>query len=177
MPQCRDAKSCEIRDSCPYAKIFEPTHGTSEQTSSPSGLADWPRPFVFRARHLDGLAIAPGQPFHFDLHVFSLDPEILAYFILTFAALAREGLGPGRGKAELKRVTRLLPEQVIYEQSTQMISSAIAPVSLDLTPIVDAQNRIRVDFVSPTELKHEHRIATAPNSRPSSAVSATASRH
>src|SRR5271169_4000092 len=50
VPHCTNAKSCEISDSCPYAKIFEPgalIGGTSDQTSSPSGLADWPRPFVF----------------------------------------------------------------------------------------------------------------------------------
>ena len=77
----------------------------------------WPRPFVFRARHLDDRTVHPGESFCFDLHVFSLDHDMLTYFILAFAALAREGLGPRRGKAALRQVRRLsvrdTPEQVI----------------------------------------------------------------
>jgi hypothetical protein len=133
---------------------------------APSGLADWPRPFVFRARHLDGRTINAGEPFHFDLHVFTSESDVLAYFILTFAALAREGLGPRRGKAELSRVCRLsvegVPDETLYEQSAQMIIAGLQPVSLDLTPWSTVPTRIRVDFLSPTELKHEHRIATRP---------------
>jgi hypothetical protein len=174
VPDCRDAVSCEIRQSCPYAKVFEPTATSAlrpHDEPSPSGLADWPRPFVFRARHLDGCTVGVGEPFHFDLHVFTAGSDVLAYFILTFAALSREGLGPRRGKAELLRVRRLsaegLPEQTLYEQSLQMITAALEPVSLDLTPpssasSSDTPTRIRVDFLSPTELKHEHRIANRP---------------
>jgi hypothetical protein len=170
VPDCRDARSCDIRLSCPYARVFEPM-ALSAPTSdgggpSPSGLADWPRPFVFRARHLDGCTIRAGEPFHFDLHVFTAERDVLAYFILTFAALAREGLGPQRGKAELLRVRRLsasgIPEQTLYEQSVQMITAELQPISLDLTPPPDAPTRIRVDFLSPTELKHEHKLANRP---------------
>lgn len=160
IPQCEGAPDCEIRQSCPYAKVFEPGHGISEQESSPSGLADWPRPFVFRARHLDGRILAPGEAFHFDLNMFSLDPEILPYFVLTFAALAREGVGPRRGKAELKRVT--MGERVVYHQPSQLIVAGLEPVELDLAPRHAAPARIRVDFLSPVELKHERRIAAQP---------------
>src|ERR1700689_1887768 len=122
VPHCRETKTCEIRESCPHARIFEPVW----QGEGPSGLADSPRPFVFRARHLDGLTIQPGQPFHFDLNVFALDPTVLAYFVLTFAALAREGLGPRRGKADLQRVRRIamgsFPEQILFEGAAQMMA-------------------------------------------------------
>ncbi len=168
VPQCREAKTCEIRDSCPYAKIFEPTMAqrAAGEGPAPSGLSDWPRPFVFRARHLDGRIVAAGETFCFDLHVFSLDRDAIAYFILTFAALAREGLGPRRGKADLLRV-RTIPfdgaiGQSIYEQSRQTIAGDLAPASIDLCQRSDGPARIRVDFLSPTELKHEHKIAVRP---------------
>ena len=161
VPQCRDSKTCDMRDSCPYARTFEPSAQiASGQSDSPSGLADWPRPFVFRARHLDGHAIHPGGTFSFDLHVFSLDRDVIAYFILTFAALAREGLGPRRGKAELRRVST--PGQTVYDASTQMIEAAIDPMKVDLTPPATAPTRIRIEFLSPTELKHDHKIASRP---------------
>ena len=162
VPHCANARSCDMRDSCPYARIFEPV----AQGDGPSGLADWPRPFVFRARHLDGSTVAAGESFYFDLHVFSLDRDVLAYFVLTFAALAREGLGPRRGKAGLQRVCRLslndLPGQVIYEHSAQMITDSLEPVVLDLALPASAPTHIRVEFLSPTELKHEQRIANRP---------------
>jgi hypothetical protein len=43
-----------------------------------------------------------------------------------------------------------------------MISGAVEPLSLDLTPAADSSHRIRVDFLTPTELKHEHKIASRP---------------
>src|ERR1700744_5195628 len=69
VPQCPGARTCEIRSSCAYARIFEPV----ADTDGPSGLSDWPRPFVFRARHLDGATIGPGDAFHFDLNLFLLE--------------------------------------------------------------------------------------------------------
>jgi len=183
LPQCRNAKPCRLRRSCPYARIFEPSAiqktdvdaSTTKaanllveesDASSPSGLADWPRPFVFRARHLDGRRFSAGQAFYFDLHVFSLDYEALTYFILTFSALAHEGLGPNRGKAKLLRVYRLpagdLGEQTLFDHSSQMVAADLEPVSLDLAPAVCSAIRVRVRFLSPTELKHEHKIADRP---------------
>jgi len=139
-----------------YAQVFQPAgHG-------PSGLADPPRPFVFRARHLDGRTFQPGESFHFDLHVFLLDPEILSSFVRTFAALSHEGLGPRRGKAELLRVHRFAlgdsPEADLVAGATvQPVALALEPASLS-----QARQRVRVDFLSPTELKHGQRIARSP---------------
>jgi hypothetical protein len=167
---CNNARTCDIRRSCPYARIFEPaamlTNGAGDTAPSPSGLADWPRPFVFRARHLNGRRVNAGEPFHFDVHVFTPEREVLAYFILTFAALAREGLGPRRGKAELLRVRRLsaecIAEETLYEKSAQIITAGLRPVSLDLTPAQNAPAMIRVEFLSPTELKHENKMVMRP---------------
>ena len=162
VPLCQEPRTCEFRESCHYARVFEPV----AQGAGPSGLGDWPRPFVFRARHLDDRTVHPGESFCFDLHVFSLDHDVLTYFILAFAALACEGLGPRRGKAALRQVRRLsvrnIPEQVLYEQTSQMIVGSVEPVPLDLTPSITSPDRIRVEFLSPTELKHEHKIANRP---------------
>ncbi len=170
VPECRrsaDSRHCEIRHLCPYAAVFEPV----AQGPGPSGFADPPRPFVFRAGHLDGRAIRPGDPFHFDLNLFSLDPDTLAYFVLTFAALAREGLGPSRGKAELRTVRRLpvgktpaghLPGATLYSASTHTMSSLAEPVTLSLEPDPTAPPRIRVEFVTPLELKQIHRVVDRP---------------
>jgi hypothetical protein len=86
IPHCPGARACDIRESCPYARMFEP----SALTPGPSGLTDWPRPFVFRADHLDGRTIEPGACFHFDLNLFDMREPAIAYLVLTFGELARE---------------------------------------------------------------------------------------
>jgi len=145
LPECGGPAGCEQRATCAYARIFEPS-AISRDGGSPSGLSDWPRPFVFRTRHLDGQVIAAGDVFRFDLNLFYLTREAIDYFVRAFAALGREGLGPGRGRAEL-----------IFRPFDNL-----APMSLELSPRVDAPSRIRVEFLSPTELKHESEIVARP---------------
>ncbi|MFN7923695.1 MAG: CRISPR system precrRNA processing endoribonuclease RAMP protein Cas6 [Bryobacteraceae bacterium] len=137
-PACADARSCARAAECSYARVFEPR----PVGVHPSGLAELPRPFVFRATHLDGRTIAPGEPFHFDLHLFDLCQPLDRYFISAFERLATEGLGPGRGRAELRAN-----------------SSARVAVRLDA---VAPANGVRVRFVAPTELKTGSQLAPKP---------------
>jgi hypothetical protein len=117
-------------------KLFAPV-----AAGGPSGLADPPRPFVFRARHLDGRAIHPGDAFHFDLNVFTTNIEP---FVNAFGAISEQGIGPGRGRIHLDRVRRL------------------APVSLSLDARETGVSKLRVQFLTPTELKHAGQIAAEP---------------
>lgn len=162
VPACADVHTCSLRHVCAYGKIFAP----ESDGEGPSGLADLPRPFVFRARDLDGKTFQPERYFYFDLNLFSLEPGALACFVLSFAALAAEGLGPGRARAELVRVKRLavgdLPERTVYDCANGMAPGMVEPVCLDLAAPASAPGRVRVDFVSPTELKHEGRIVLRP---------------
>jgi CRISPR-associated endoribonuclease Cas6 len=163
IPSCHDAKTCDIRASCLYARVFEPQAARGE---GPSGLADWPRPFVFRAAHLDGRSISPGESFHFDVHIFDVRDPALTYFVLAFAQLAREGLGPGRGRADLTSVDQVdLNEatvaQVFDGEQFQMRELA-APNVVDLRKAPERVDRVRVRFVTPTELKAGHQLADRP---------------
>ena len=139
VPECRDPAACEIRAECPYARIFEPRAAAGE---GPSGLADWPRPFVFRAAHLDGCTVPPGADFYFDVHLFDFRDPAPAHFERAFAQLAREGLGPGRGRAEL-------------------IESPGTPYAIDLGAAAPAR-RVTVRFLTPTELKAGNEPAPRP---------------
>jgi hypothetical protein len=126
-------------DPCAYARIFEP----SAAGAGPSGLADWPRPFVFRAAHLDGQTIAPKSSFHFDVNLFQPDRSVIEYFVHAFAQLAQDGLGWGRGRATLTSVDQL-------------------PSALDLSPEPDRIAQAKVRFVTPTELKSGEQIVARP---------------
>ena len=138
VPDCMDARDCHHRESCEYALMFAP-----ETVAGPSGFADRPRPFVFRANHLDGRSVTPGETFHFNFHWFDLRRPSVKLAIRAFEVLAHEGLGPERGAADLVEVTG---------------DQAPLSVSLDLPhPRVD---RVTVRFETPTELKAEgHSVA------------------
>ncbi len=162
-PDCRDASHCDIRTSCPYARIFEPQAAHGE---GPSGLSDWPRPFVFRAAQLDGRTIHPGGQFHFDVHLFDVREPGLQYFVAAFTELARQGLGPGRVLADLNAVDRLDADVAalaqVFDGTRTLPSGLAAPDSVDLSDAPERVTRVRVRFVTPTELKSEHQIAVRP---------------
>lgn len=163
IPQCHDTKSCELRGSCAYARIFEPV---APQAEGPSGLRDWPRPFVFRAAHLDGRTIEPGRTFHFDVHLFDLKDPAVVYFVLAFAQLAREGVGPRRGRAVLARVEQLdtagRAAAQIYNGQTFLTNDLRPPITLDLADAGGQASRIHIRFLTPTELKHGQALAAKP---------------
>ena len=163
IPGCHDAKTCEVRSTCPYARIFEPRAARGE---GPSGLADWPRPFVFRAAHLDGRTVQPGERFHFDVHILDTGEPALPYFVLAFAQLARDGLGPGRGRAELTGVDRLdlsgAAAARVFDGQQVRMSEICRPNSVDLRAAAERTGRVRIRFVTPTELKSGHEVAERP---------------
>ena len=165
VPDCRGARECDIRGACPYARMFEP----AALAGGPSGLADWPRPFVFRATHLDGRTVAPGETFRFDLNLFDMRSPAIAYLVLTFAQLAHEGLGPSRGRADLRDVAQLDAggERAarIYDGETFLLREGPAPMTLDLAAGAERVERVehvRVRFVTPTELKSGQQLAEKP---------------
>ena len=124
-----------------YSRLFEPG---AQLGPAPSGLADWPRPFVLRATHLDGLTCEANGFFSFDLHLFDLHQAVLPYFQAAFAEWAASGIGPGRRRARLDCVDPL-------DLQDQISSSVTCSLALDPEPA--PIERINVRFVTPTELK------------------------
>ena len=139
----------ETADPAVYRQVFEPGKALG---SSPSGLADWPRPFIFRTAGLDGLAIPAGARFTIDMHLFDLRSPLLESFTGALGKLATAGLGPGRGRAELEGVDELDLED----------RAATAPSAIDFEPVENAVSRVHLRFLTPTELKVEGRIAERP---------------
>jgi len=138
-----------------YARLFEPG---AKLAHSPSGLADWPRPFVLRAAHLDGLTVQPGEAFYLDAHVFDLHEPALEHFRAALILLADKGLGPGRGRAELERT-----EQLDLAGGARALWDEPGPASVvALDPEPAAGPTVRVRFQTPTELKSRGNLADRP---------------
>jgi hypothetical protein len=127
-----------------YARIFEPA-GTG-----PSGLADRPRPFVFRVSHLDSQTIAAGEKFHISVNLFDALPSrdgdgALPIFTRTFESLGAAGLGRTQARAELINTVPAVP------------------ISIPLDGPASPTTHLTVEFKTPTELKRDGRVVDQPN--------------
>lgn len=129
-----------------YSRVFEP----EASLPGPSGLKNLPRPFVLRTRHLDGARIESGQKFWFGLNLFLLCDPPIQELIDTFAELGRVGLGTARSKSEFVSVEHWK-------------GSLNAPFMIPLLPPASPVHRIRVEFVTPTELKSDEGVVSRPD--------------
>lgn len=140
-----------------YARLFEPT-----APGAPSGFAKSPRPFVLRSTGVGELMVAPGGIWWFDLHLFDLrPPSLLSPLWEAVRAMAVEGVGLGRGRSEL------LDVQVLDENGEPLApirswEQLPPPLSIGLAPLQVPMRRVRVRFVTPTELKAGGRADAPP---------------
>jgi hypothetical protein len=128
-----------IVDAPEFARMFAPT----SPGAGPSGLADSPRPFVFRAAHLNGLTIPSQGGFYFDVHLFDAAGAARPFFIDSFARLAAHGFGSRRSRCEL----------LFVDQEN---------IAIDLGRSPEPAACIRLQFVTPTELKAEQQLVSRP---------------
>lgn len=151
---CPGANVCERRADCAYVRMFEPKSGVVLPAAGEALSASTrklfrpgqklPRPYVFRAASLDGQTFGPGQAFSCELSLFDASLRDLRALELMFARAAREGIGAGRGRANLARI----------EEGETM--------KLDLTPRQHETRHLRVVFETPTELKCKKKISETP---------------
>jgi hypothetical protein len=162
VPECTDTETCARRGECPYARVFAP----QPMRPGASGLRDLPRPYVFRAAHLDGCTVQPGDRFAFGLHLFHWrDPE-LACFRSAFSELARAGLGAARSPAMLERIEQVGEDGTalgaLQDGEEAALHKPLPPIEVPLGPEPTPVHRIRVLFLTPTELKTREAVACEP---------------
>jgi hypothetical protein len=140
VPGCSGAKLCPRAQGCAYARMFEPR----ATGGGPSGFEDLPRPFVLRAASLDGRRFGAGERFSLGVNVF--DPHIpaLDYFRMAFEKLIEQGLGPDRPRIEVIEAIEL------------------PCVAADLSGRREPVGKIKVTFLTPTELKSDGEILREP---------------
>jgi CRISPR-associated endoribonuclease Cas6 len=126
------------------------------RAAEPAGklLTDSPRPFVLRCTHLDGSIAEPGDVFFFDTHIFELRRPVLGCFQNVFERFAEEGIGPGRGRAELSAVQQL--------DLADNPCSGSGPSSIPLQADAVCVPSVTLRFVTPTELKAGGRVMDQP---------------
>ena len=154
----RGAFGAVLRDTVPsevYSRLFEPG---AKLGPAPSGLADWPRPFVLRVAHLDGLTIPAGKTLFLDVHVFDVHQPALVHFRAALGRLTEKGLGPGHGRARLERT-----EQLDLNDNAEPVQEAAGqPSVVSLEPEPTPVPAVTVRFRTPTELKSGGSVADRP---------------
>jgi hypothetical protein len=109
-----------------------------KQEKGPSGFADPPRPFVLRAHWLNDRTIDAGESFSFDLHLFVADGGCLAAFTTAFKSMTLDGSG------------------------VQLEAMDDRSIALSFEPDNFEARRISVEFLTPTELKHQGELVEEP---------------
>lgn len=131
---------CSIHFAAPAANsirgvlgfALDPALFSPHAASGPSGLRNPPRPFVLRASHLDGMAIAEGEEFSFGVNLFGAAVPDAGQFAAPLA-----------DRAELLETTR--------EHIRIPLLAAPEPVA-----------QITVRYLTPTELKSGGEIVERP---------------
>ncbi len=154
-PECADARTCQVRTSCPYARIFDP--GPPPGATALSSHESIPRPFVFRVPPLAPALCRPGESFPFELLLFGSAIEALPYFVSCFSQLARTGFSSGRVPTELASVAECGPDafrrEILDAAAGRLLSPELSFGMDDIRRLGPAPaDRIGVRFVSPTHL-------------------------
>jgi CRISPR-associated endoribonuclease Cas6 len=108
-----------------YARLFAP-----RREQGPSGLRNLPRPFVLRVAHLEGAHVPAGGAFEIGVNLF--DTRTAA---------------PDSMSAAMSAAVRAVVHSDLME-------ATVRPLRLSLGPYARPVQGVRVQFVTPTELKN-----------------------
>ncbi len=161
-----ECSKCLLSSVCAFAYVFAtgPVPGAGRFKS----LESVPRPFLFEPPPGEAVTYQPGQAFEFGLTLFGRGIDYLPYFIISFKELADKGLGIGRGRAHLERVSS--DGRLVFEASDNMIRptgnsldavEALARMRARLDGRLPTET-LRVRFETPTRLKHADHLTDSP---------------
>ncbi|MBO8127658.1 MAG: CRISPR system precrRNA processing endoribonuclease RAMP protein Cas6 [Peptococcaceae bacterium] len=157
-----ECKECVLKETCPYAYIFE--------TSPPEGsqvlrnLENISRPFVLEPPLETKTEYAPGEELAFGLALFGKAVRYLPYFIICFEELGRVGIGKGRKPYQLARISALDVEDTateIYNARDRIVKNIdIVIAGEKVWERAQAQylgrNEISIRLLTVTRLKHDN---------------------
>lgn len=174
---CRE--TCQLKATCPYGQIFEPSPPPG--TDRLSLNQDIPRPFVIRPPLGANPMAGNGLSLTFELILVGSAGDHLPYFLVTFRELEHQGIGIGRGRYTLGRVlalpsaaSPLVGEDrgegvAIYSSSDQLVRPSLHRLTFDdcrrlaAERFTDNGQRLTVRFLTPTHLKANGTVVTRPD--------------
>ena len=172
---CRE--TCRMKATCPYGQIFEPS--PSPDSDRLSLNQDIPRPFVFRPPNGNETTAQPGDSLSFDLMLIGKALDYFPYFLVAFRELGDRGIGLGRGRYRIARVSLLNEEGSSVADIYSGNDNVVRPSPLRITykdccrlaserftddgrRSTEDCRRITLRFLTPTLLKADGRIVERP---------------
>jgi hypothetical protein len=165
---CREA--CQMKPTCPYGQIFEPSPPPGSDRLSMN--QDIPRPFVFQPPSgLETMARA-GEVLSFDLILIGKAHDYFPYFLVTFRELGDQGIGLGRGRYRIARVSLLNEngtdvaevysghDNIVRPSPVQITYKDCCRLSAERFPA--QTRRVTIRFLTPTLLKVDGKVVTRP---------------
>jgi len=152
------ADDCRVEPICPYRWVFEtPRPAGIEQLHD---LRDIPRPFVLRLSPDERREYRAGDVLEFELTIIGRGVDYLPFFLFSFEALARMGLGAGRARARLERAEALEPWQptgVLVYHNGQVLSTPAGLPQVDSAAILAQAaalgTDLRIELEAPLRVK------------------------
>ena len=168
-PEVTSCADCLLRHNCPYSYIFEtPCPPGSEVLSANERV---PLPLVIKPPPSRQTDYRPGETLEFTVTLVGKAVNFLAYFVVAFQELGRQGLGQERGRCRLAQVEAVHPlsgsrEQIFDGERPAHIQLRSLPVDW---PAILARaaglpaDSLTLDFLTPTRIKHEgHWVSQGP---------------
>jgi hypothetical protein len=119
--------------------------------------------------------VQPGESFAFSLTLFGSGFDYLPYFVLAVPEMGRGGVGPGRGRFELRAIQAIDPlsgrSQTVLAPGEKVVRPPERPAGWEaaetssqrLLAQLNAHKSLEVRFLSPTRLVHDGALAKAPD--------------
>jgi CRISPR-associated endoribonuclease Cas6 len=159
MPTGSCQENCQMPESCPYAYIFETPQ--TRTYHAPIQSTNLPHPFVILPPLTTEEIIHAGKTLSFRLTLIGKGIEYLPFFIFAFDELGRSGIGRGRGRYQLDRVTDGFSHHEIYSGLTQTLTGDFKIRHFaDLVKEGEQwdKNSITLQFITPTRILDQNKL-------------------
>ncbi len=169
----KDCFQCILSDNCPFSILFDSTPPKNSKILSK--FTDIPRPFVLEPPLESNVVYPPGSELKFNLILIGRAIEYLPYFIVGFTELGEIGIGKGRGRFQLKKVSAIPYEPgkngkqdfLVYDPNSRRINlhpqmQISGDQILAKSSMVGEDGLLAINFVTMTRLTHEGRLVDRP---------------
>ncbi len=157
----RDCAMCPIRSSCVFPRLFD---GVPPGATEPLDR-DVPRPFVFRVPSDRRMRYEEGDTLTIEFVLIGWACDYLPYVMLALSVLADGGMGPGRGRFDVREAWSL--DQLGRAPVRLDEGTGAPPHVIDYRALLQRAAALPADsmsivFLTPTRLVSEHRPAARP---------------
>jgi len=163
MPSQRVCENCQMPASCAYAYIFETPQPNTAAAERPIEATNLPHPFVILPPLTPAEVLLPGAPLTFQLTLIGKGIDFLPYFIYAFDELGRAGIGRGRGRYQLERVTDNLGGKEIYAHATKTLTGDFVTrqfADLCAATQMETAETLTLQFLTPTRILDQNKTAS-----------------